>query len=953
MTIMDEEDNNSPSTVFGWSEQGASPRSFPYHSCRSSIDFGHSLGEAESNQISSGEQSPVRGRTLVRTTSRDRRTSRATGRRKAHGSDLNIELAQGHLLSRDPSAEPEKYDDSLLEPLPFEAFRSSLSEELHRAATHDSSIDLTMFSGHRDTFALMHLRGFHNRALELPLSFFKSLVQYIDFETYRAARLSCRDWSAGLSLARPVVLPPVCRLPTEILENLYALLSPVDFNAARHTCRAWMIASLEGTMLTRMLKRGSWLRAARRDAVRYEESIGPRKLSIISQDWLLSKRLATECSLGPAWTGNGLPRNQSSDPKTATLSKTSGLVLTSVTDFSELKLGYNGPCHRNEKVELQFTVSSCQRYLLVVQGCMIYVFSLRYPAVTPSHQYGGHLQPYTSIICPSCVLAVSMDTTSGRFAVAALLEGRVGLVCDLQQRDLTQKRTSSTSRRPYTQNHKRSSLYSSCFSSDRIMTEAALPLRPLNELTFFEINGPSSLPTSWLMDDCLDTLAPLHLLSTQGITLETGPRVLYRNVCSDADPPRSVAICPQRRCVAFGCAAGLELHWIDALTGQDLNRWFPLSIPSDVLHFLPQRLGIDSAKKLRLVSSAAHPSQKSLMRPKSLPCEGEENAGNPWHDGLDDDESRDSIWPAGENKDHFKAVPISDGWHILFTDMETNQLCLGRDPLPGQGTSKLLRDFMFVGPGASVPTVYCTGSELGWGVRVAAGYGDQLWLFVIPPDIFFSEDQNDKANSAPDAGVHHNASPIEIKGAQIGIIPNLTSLAVDSSEGDLTIWAFSAGDTAYVFQLAGSDLASVLKRAICRDGTMSILSDADGDVPMQYPSPVRPATVDYFNGTGSAPSSPSSHINGKQPDERIVDADGDTSMLDPEEDEGYASDGESAFVAAGGAFALHVPPLWDWSAEDSEWVPDYLQKVGKGMEDEGMGVDVVEACRVEFEILGG
>lgn len=46
----------------------------------------------------------------------------------------------------------------------------------------------------------------------------------------------------------------------------------------------------------------------------------------------------------------------------------------------------------------------------------------------------------------------------------------------------------------------------------------------------------------------------------------------FQNLCSKDDPPRSVSICPQRQCIAFGCGAGLELHWVDALTGQDLNR---------------------------------------------------------------------------------------------------------------------------------------------------------------------------------------------------------------------------------------------------------------------------------------------------------------------------------------------------------------------------------------------
>src|ERR1700712_4653623 len=100
--------------------------------------------------------------------------------------------------------------------------------------------------------------------------------------------------------------------------------------------------------------------------------------------------------------------------------------------------------------------------------------------------------------------------------------------------------------------------------------------------------------------------------------VENGPRSLYRNLCSEDDPPRSVAICPQRRCVAFGCSAGIELHWVDALTGQDLNRWFPLTAPSDFLFFLPPRKSVDSAKKLRLISSAAQPSERPAIADRAF-----------------------------------------------------------------------------------------------------------------------------------------------------------------------------------------------------------------------------------------------------------------------------------------------------------------------------------------------
>lgn len=50
------------------------------------------------------------------------------------------------------------------------------------------------------------------------------------------------------------------------------------------------------------------------------------------------------------------------------------------------------------------------------------------------------------------------------------------------------------------------------------------------------------------------------------------PQIVYRNVCTEEDPPASVAISPTRQCIAFGCKAGVELYWIDPTTGQNLNR---------------------------------------------------------------------------------------------------------------------------------------------------------------------------------------------------------------------------------------------------------------------------------------------------------------------------------------------------------------------------------------------
>ncbi|RAL62952.1 hypothetical protein DID88_004041 [Monilinia fructigena] len=203
-----------------------------------------------------------------------------------------------------------------------------------------------------------------------------------------------------------------------------------------------------------------------------------------------------------------------------------------------------------------------------------------------------------------------------------------------------------------------------------------------------------------------------------------------------------VAICPQRRCVAFGCSAGIELHWVDALTGQDLNRWFPLTAPSDFLFFLPPRKSIDSAKKLRLISSAAKPSECAAVHERAY---GKKNArcfhfgkelGGVEAKGINSEEiehAQQILAPVGrfrsesgrrvDHSDHYRAVPLSDGYHILFTDPGTGALCMGSDA-PVGGPTKLLRKVWFQGPeGGGSPTVYAGGSDLSWGVRVVAAYG--------------------------------------------------------------------------------------------------------------------------------------------------------------------------------------------------------------------------------------
>ena len=960
----------------------ASPRSTPSSSVRSSFSFRVASEQSDSAIPSSGEESPVRGRPLVRASEREQFKPLAKNRLQADSTirDLNSSTMRGRLLSRDLSDEPEDMDGHYMEPLPLEYLHSSLSGELHKASTFNRSIDLTKFGAHRDTFALLGLRRMQILGPELPTTFFQRLLDYIGFEEYLALRLSCRYWSTGITLARPIVMPPACRLPVEILEKVYSYLSPVDLNAARHTCRSWMISSLQERLLTRMLKEGGWWRAAKADMDLHEELNGHRTIDSITEEWLLSKRLATECALRPDWTGNGLSRNLSSFVKQI---NHTAVALTSETDFSELSTGNSPACIGFQHGSaVHFTVSICCKFLLVTEGCLIYIYSLRDSSST-SHPHGGHLSPVTTVICPHRVLAVSMDTSARRFAVAALLEGRVGLVCDLHEKTSSCSRRRSTPQGLSTITRDcKSSISGSVSSGEPVFTEATSPpghavfppssgdralARAVAEASRPEVHGARNVRTSWRMNDPLvaPEPGPSRGSSTRAgfISLENGVRSIYRNLCSADDPPRSVAICPQRRCVAFGCSAGIELHWIDALTGQDLNRWFPLTAPSDFLYFLPPRPGVDPAKKLRLISSACHPKGKGALGGRFHPGTSTSTAGGlgmSWDEGFYDPSAWDHRFEGSGWCDHYRGVPISDGWNVLFTDPVEGNLCLGPDAPPGFGSTKLIRRFTFMGPSelgvTVVPTFYAAARELRWGVRVVVGYREDVWLFVVPPDTFFGH--QDRTAERQDANAVEE--PIRIEGVKIGDVQGLVDLAVDASGGALTVCAFAVNGMAYVWQIAGRQ-QSLEKRVVLKDGTVTALEDANGDTYMINSS--RAAV--HFDG--AAPFGPAYAANPQswsRPSmdnllvdfhDRVIDHDGDIGMpdADAEQDEGYAS-GDDELAQAGGAFAIHAPPLWGrWSEEDADWVPDYLAQRGGEIEDEGLGIDVWELTRLEVEVLCG
>lgn len=337
--------------------------------------------------------------------------------------------------------------------------------------------------------------------------------------------------------------------------------------------------------------------------------------------------------------------------------------------------------------------------------------------------------------------------------------------------------------------------------------------------------------------------------------IQTRPTAIYTNLGSTDDVPRSVAICPNRKCVAFGCRLGIELHWVNALTGGDLNRWFPLAAPSDCLYFLPQRPGIDSRKKLRLISSADGPLATQLNRSDDAPVtwtyrpisavQGRRpNLTRLFFGSLPFPASTappgncsDAYPQAGGDEvqggfrsvdcDHFRAVPISDGSHLLFTDPSSGLLCLGTDA-PLGGLTKLVRKIMFIPPSSegeqSVPLIYSAGKALEWGLRVVAFNTDgRLVLYNVPADIFHKvqasqittdvlggnqgfvgpEDPRleSQADNRPPIKSSHEAagssqepvsSLIRIAGAEIAHIENdvIDDLSVHSKGGGFSLWIF-------------------------------------------------------------------------------------------------------------------------------------------------------------------
>lgn len=637
-------------------------------------------------------------------------------------------------------------------------------------------------------------------------------------------------------------------------------------------------------------------------------------------DWRLSKRLATECSLSPGRTGNGFPESVLAGnlPANSEQNPTS-LEVSGILDFTQLS---RPEAHSHDgRSGLRFTVSTCGKFLLLLDSNVIFVYCIRVlVSQTPGYQHGGHIDFLMGIACPHYVVAVSMDTSRNRYTIAALLEDRMGLILDVPELSLMARRSGPSSP------HSERDTYN--------VTQAWDPK-----------SSPTATPTTSQRLDLPPTYTDIYHVSPIAQTptypqpsplpIQFVPHVMYRNLCSKTSPPLSVAICPHRRCVAFGSSAGIELHWQDAGTGQELSRWMELIGPAEYIHFLPLRAEDeqDVAKKLRLISSRAGPTY--------------------YHDPIRLNEAFDY-----EHCKFLRALPLSDGQHLLYTDPATGDLCLGTGLHHPFGRPKPVKRVVLEGPmhliteKARWPACYKASTELEWGARIVAGFGEQIWLFCVSPDFLFDGGEMCPALNEDIFSERKDGTRV-LKGVKIGEVEDLVELAVDASNGDLTIHAFSSSAPAKVFQVGRYPPRGVKERIVASDGRV-LGNEAEGKENLVMKGYVPDAESppgeahDEFDLNDTAYRRLDGHD--LPIDDQSADEDENIEMKDQAvgdwvhdagQDEGYVSDVEAEGMQ-------ERTNRWGWN--DASGDDDDDEEPGRSREGEW---DVMELVRLEVEVLCG
>lgn len=255
-----------------------------------------------------------------------------------------------------------------------------------------------------------------------------------------------------------------------------------------------------------------------------------------------------------------------------------------------------------------------------------------------------------------------------------------------------------------------------------------------------------------------------------------------------------------------------------------------------------------------------------------------------WSRELNNGDETPPSNPRGDSRHgthNCRAVPLSDGRHILFVDPRTGKLCLGMES-PAGSLTRMFRKVWFRPPlGVSTlsPLLYAAGADITHGLRVVAlfsirthvdrhtsgqnsmeDYDEQLVVFyTVPPDVLHETEVNYNAEVA--AGLHgprdhpgerHTwghwrtsnpyhardpyqtsfqdgpAYPLEIQGQAIASCDKIVELAMDASP-DMVIWAFSADGWARTWALERGSRRPMTHVAVQEDGSLRHV-DTDGDL---------------------------------------------------------------------------------------------------------------------------
>ncbi|KAL8645480.1 MAG: hypothetical protein Q9226_007285, partial [Calogaya cf. arnoldii] len=605
-----------------------------------------------------------------------------------------------------------------------------------------NDMDLTGFRGHRDTLATLALRRV-KYSTDLPIEVYARILRYLDFQSYKSMRLTCRCWSAASTYVRPLRFRTVHALPAEIIKHVYTFLSPLDMDSARHTCRKWMVASLEYRLLAQVMKKAGYWSAVGADTARNEQLGHP-----VGGEWRLSKRLATECSLS------------------------SRLFLSSTIDFTVLLRSLSQS--QGQAPTLRFVVSICGRFLLVLVASIVNVY-----------RHGTRLEFLISFVCPGDVLALSMDTSQDRYTIAILLENRKGLIVDIPELSLMAGGSPSSSPRSEHDTHDVTTAWDVKASPTATPTTSQRLRLP----TYTDVYHTSPANSS-------------QTQRTSPVPVQFLPHTMYRNLCSKTSPPLTVAIAPHRRCIAFGSAAGIELHWQDASTGMELSRWLELIGPAEYVRFLPPQSEDEKhiSTTLRLVASRAAPTY------------------------YDNPITVKEAW-AYEHCRFLRGVPLSDCRHLLYTDPNDGDLCLGTGLHHHFGGPKPVKKCILQRPEqheTNWPRCYTAGRNPQWGVRVIAAFGNDIYLFCIPPDWLVATPQSSLRGDVE----YNKEGMIVVRGVQVGSLPDLVELAIDTEDGEVVVHAFSSSKPARMWRSRVSK--DVLKTAVSPDG--SIMYETLGEI---------------------------------------------------------------------------------------------------------------------------